>query len=122
MAVRNHATESQSTLIDVRVNGLGGPLCTLFMDTTSSIFALKKAIAKQTGISSRQQRLLNGMEELAVDGVLGDIVKDRTQVTVIMQAIEDGLRAEMARTGNAAMAKARMIAQRQADPNRRNRR
>lgn len=57
------ATVSNAT--QIQVSGLGGPLCSVTVDTeTATIEEVKEAIAVETGIPVNEQRLLHGVQEL----------------------------------------------------------
>ena len=94
-------------MLEVCVNGVAGPVCTVTVDANNSISALKSAIQKQTGIPPRQQRLMNGKQPLAADEVVSAIVPDG--VTLIKIDMKKALMEEMRQTGSAAEAKAKQI-------------
>lgn len=95
-------------VIKLEVNGLGGPLCTVQISSSSQIRALKRIIAELAGIPQHQQRLFNGETELSV-GTLRSALGASTEISLV-RGQEEVKRSEMQLVGSLVMAKAQKIA------------
>jgi hypothetical protein len=65
-------------IIDVQVNGLSGPVCTLQAHMSWSIAVFKAALAQRLGMQKEALRLLHGHGEAVLDAdtLLGDLPRD----------------------------------------------